>query len=392
MKKYILTVFVVFMAFGCGVRDRDSVRTEIDNLKSKHAPDRRVAVYDIDVLQKGKTLTLTGETNLPGVREELEQFCQERGLTYADSIQLLPAADMGEDVYAVVNVSACNLRGEPKNSAELVTQGLLGHPLKLYKHKRYWYYVQTPNGYLGWMDSGQFTEMNAEESKAWHDADKVIFTREYGHSFAEANDKSRHVSDLVLHNILKKVSVSGSWTQVEYPDGRQAYVRSSDCRDFKAWQASVKPDRQHIIETAYRFFSVPYMWGGTSAKALDCSGFSSTVYFENGVLLPRDASQQVLKGRTITSDVNDLSGLQPGDLLFFGSKASEKHKERVTHVAIYIGNSKFIHESSYIHIQSLNPEDPEYSKHRHDSFLYGKAILPLEGDDVNMALSNITLF
>ena len=58
-----------------------------------------------------------------------------------------------------------------------------------------------------------------------------------------------------------------------------------------------KDSPETIVATAYRFFGVPYLWGGTSVKGMDCSGFTKTVYFLNGVLLPRDASQQVARGR-----------------------------------------------------------------------------------------------
>ncbi|MBK8953715.1 MAG: C40 family peptidase [Chitinophagaceae bacterium] len=68
----------------------------------------------------------------------------------------------------------------------------------------------------------------------------------------------------------------------------------------------------------------PYLWGGTSIKGVDCSGFVKTAYFVNGVVLPRDASQQVLVGETVDIKDHDtvsvtraLQNLLPGDLLFF---------------------------------------------------------------------------
>lgn len=69
--------------------------------------------------------------------------------------------------------------------------------------------------------------------------------------------------------------------------------------------------------------------GGTSATGLDCSGLIQQVYRLNGVALPRDADQQALAGRAVTSP-------EAGDLLFFG-------KDRVTHVALATGPETFIH-------------------------------------------------
>ncbi len=78
-------------------------------------------------------------------------------------------------------------------------------------------------------------------------------------------------------------------------------------------------------------------WGGTSIKNVDCSGLVRNVYFANGVLLPRNASQQARVGEDLgifkdNGDV-DWSGLLPGDLLFWGKAATDSTKERVTHVA-----------------------------------------------------------
>ncbi|HSW94773.1 MAG TPA: C40 family peptidase, partial [Patescibacteria group bacterium] len=73
----------------------------------------------------------------------------------------------------------------------------------------------------------------------------------------------------------------------------------------------------------------PYLWGGTSAHGIDCSGLTQRVYFLNGVGLDRDADQQALGGKPV-----DVA--RPGDLFFFGA-------DRVTHTAIATGERTFIH-------------------------------------------------
>jgi cell wall-associated NlpC family hydrolase len=124
---------------------------------------------------------------------------------------------------------------------------------------------------------------------------------------------------------------------------------------------------------------IPYFWGGTSCKALDCSGFTKTVYFLNGVLLPRDASQQALVGRPVDAG-KDFSGIEVGDLLFFGTRGTAERKERVTHVGIALGGGKFIHEGGDVRINSLNENDPEYSAPRRETFLGVRRIIGA-GDD-----------
>ncbi len=99
------------------------------------------------------------------------------------------------------------------------------------------------------------------------------------------------------------------------------------------------------------------------------------VYFLHGVILSRDASQQVLYGKLI-DETGSFDEAQPGDLLFFGSKATEDSpKERVVHVGIYIGNKQFIHASDYIRVNSIDPPSPLYDKFNANRYLRTKRII-----------------
>ncbi len=94
--------------------------------------------------------------------------------------------------------------------------------------------------------------------------------------------------------------------------------------------------------------------GGFSAKAIDCSGFTSLVYLMHGIVLQRDASQQIKYGQQITLKYK-YKGLQSGDLLFFGRKRKNTDKmNNVTHVGMYIGDSEFIHASGRVKISSMD--------------------------------------
>jgi cell wall-associated NlpC family hydrolase len=95
----------------------------------------------------------------------------------------------------------------------------------------------------------------------------------------------------------------------------------------------------------------------------------------HGILLARDASQQVLYGRLIDERA-DFSDALPGDLLFFGSKATaDNPQERVVHVGIYLGDKRFIHASDYIHISSFDPADPLYDAFNTNRYLRTKRII-----------------
>lgn len=94
--------------------------------------------------------------------------------------------------------------------------------------------------------------------------------------------------------------------------------------------------RQRIVNTAKQYIGAPYVWGGTSPKGFDCSGFVQFVFAKHDVSLPRTSSQQWGVGSWVSRE-----NLRPGDLVFFNTNG-----QGVSHVGIYIGNGQFIHSSS----------------------------------------------
>lgn len=171
---------------------------------------------------------------------------------------------------------------------------------------------------------------------------------------------------------MEATGTAGNYTKVSLPDGREAYVPTADVTDLRTWvdsrkavipadapQKDVEKARALIIETAKTFLGVPYLWAGTSIKGVDCSGFSKSVYFLNGYMLLRNASQQYKTGEPV--DVSQgLDNLQPADLVFFGREATEDKPERISHVAIYLGDGKIIHSSMLVRINSLIEGEPDY--------------------------------
>ena len=101
-------------------------------------------------------------------------------IDFVDQIRVLPDTAVGNNKYAVARNSVINIRSEPKHSAELGTQALLGMPLKILDKVGDFYRVQTPDNYISWVDKGGITTMNKGEFDAWNEAKKVIFTENFG--------------------------------------------------------------------------------------------------------------------------------------------------------------------------------------------------------------------
>lgn len=346
----------------------------IANLKQTYAPDKRVAIWELEAKSSPDGLTLIGKTNLPEALTALEQQMQEANLAYKDSIQILPSAELGQQTYGIVNLSACNIRSNPKHSAELATQSTLGTLLKVWDKSGNWYRVQTPDGYLGWLDAGGFVLLEEAGVEAHQNKDRLVYLPDMGFAYEAPDMNSRKVSDLLAGNILVQGEVRGNFTQVEFPDGRLAYLPNGTIAPLTEWLTSRQATVANILTDAEAMLGRPYLWGGTSGKGMDCSGFTKTVFYLNGLLLPRDASQQVHVGKAIDTN-DDIRNLKPGDLLFFGTKGDEKRTERITHVAIYMGDSKIIHATGQVKIESLNPEDEDFAPERLKTFVRAKRFL-----------------
>lgn len=112
-------------------------------------------------------------------------------------------------------------------------------------------------------------------------------------------------------------------------------------------------DRKKLLEDAKFFKGGKYVWGGTSPKGFDCSGYVQYLYKKHHVDLPRTAWAQSKKGTQV-----DLAHLQKGDLLFF--LTDKKRGIPVTHVGIYLGNGKFIHAASRKKGIIISPIDHGY--------------------------------
>lgn len=181
------------------------------------------------------------------------------------------------------------------------------------------------------------------------------------------------MTDLVAGNVLELDHESDNSWIVIYPDGRKAMIPKSEASLFQRWKENIEVSDATITSAAKDLVGIPYLWGGTSTKGLDCSGFTKTVYLLHGFVLPRDASQQVQVGDLIDT-VKDFSKLEIGDLLFFGRK-NEDQSEKVVHVGLWLGNSRFIHASGDVHISSMDSLDDEFDNYNFERYLRTKRII-----------------
>ncbi|MGE6487610.1 C40 family peptidase [Paenisporosarcina sp. NPDC076898] len=115
-------------------------------------------------------------------------------------------------------------------------------------------------------------------------------------------------------------------------------------------EAAGSIESKELISVANNLIGTKYVYGGTTAKGFDCSGFIGYVYKELGLNLPRTSAGMYATGTKVSYD-----NLQPGDLVFFNTSG-----RGVSHAGIYIGAEKFVHSSSSKGVSIARLDDPYY--------------------------------
>jgi gamma-D-glutamyl-L-lysine dipeptidyl-peptidase len=354
-----------------------AVEAAIAAVRSDYAPDRRVARFDVQASTDNGAIVVRGETTSAAARTTLAAALAAHGIAYRDEVVVLPDASVGRESWAVASNSVSNLRTTPGHASELSTQVLLGTPLRVLKQQDGFYFVQTPEGYLSWVDGGGIRRITEAELQAYRSAPRIIYLRTAGTAFSAPDTGAEPVLDLVLGAQLEVDAAQDGSTgffRARSPDGRVAFVPAGEAAPYNGWLAGVRATESSLVATARTMMGAPYLWGGTSTKGVDCSGFTKTIYLMNGLLLPRDASQQVHIG-TLVDEAGDFSRLRPGDLLFFGRAAAAGVSERVTHVGMWIGDGRFIHSAGRVRINSVDPAQPDYDGSNHNRYLRTKRVL-----------------
>jgi cell wall-associated NlpC family hydrolase len=252
---------------------------------------------------------------------------------------------------------------------------LSGTIMTLLKDGGNFWLIKLPDGYVGWTSRMSFVQVDSAAVQAWSAAPKVIVIDHCGMLYQQPDKASESVCDVVTGCVLKKIGTKEDWIEAELADGRTGFLKNDIAEDIGTWQHDRRLTGDNIERTARRFLGIPYLWGGTSIKGFDCSGFVKTVFLLNGKALQRDADQQAKMGNSVDPGKN-FENLKKGDLLFFGRKATSKRRERIRHAAIYLGDGTFIHSSGRVRLTSLDPSSSLFEETLRKQFVRARRIIP----------------
>lgn len=252
----------------------------------------------------------------------------------------------------------------------------------------YWYQIVDVNGTKGYVssldkyiDTDYGKGLYGDSDPDFQDEPNAVVI--YGVAFRtgpSTNDKRiRYLSKGESINILSKYN--DYWYKAEDANGVIGYVSTSS----KYIETSYKEPHQTIdkkeaielvIKAGIKYLGTPYEFGSSrnNTATFDCSDFVRQAFLDALELrLPGDSRKQGAYVKELGNAKTNLSQMKRGDLLFFmsyqGNKATnyakvDKSKERITHVAIYLGNGEILQtyskESGGVRIDKIGNNSWEY--------------------------------
>lgn len=276
------------------------------------------------------------------------------------SLLISLVAMANDSTWVQVRIPVACIRAGGSHTAEMTSQAIMGTPLLVTGDpSKEWLRIKSPDGYEGYMISTSVVPVSHADMLRWRQAPRLTVTApEPLTLYATPDCRGPHdaVSPLLPGSILegKMPEPGDSIVRLRLPDGRTGFAPAEAVTEISRW-ACQPFDTDSILNTAYRLMGTPYLWGGMSAVAVDCSGLVRVAYFACGIILRRDASQQIHTGIKIPAD--DIAALRPADLLFF----SYTPGGRISHVALYDHDLTYIHSSGLVKVNRMSPDDPDFS-------------------------------
>jgi cell wall-associated NlpC family hydrolase len=196
-------------------------------------------------------------------------------------------------------------------------------------------------GWLRVVAVGQLTRLDSRGYPGWVPTRQVTTTAPLSAASVATvirptawlrNSGGRNVIEISIATRLPVASRSATTVTVATPTHAKLLIPSSYVAVRAPSVAAISRSEANVLATARKFLGLPYLWGGRSGFAVDCSGYTQLVYRLVGITIPRDTGDQATTGRAAS-----LSSLRVGDLVLFREGSS------ISHVGLYAGGGLMLH-------------------------------------------------
>lgn len=146
---------------------------------------------------------------------------------------------------------------------------------------------------------------------------------------AEPNEAAEQVTQALRGEPLRVRERLDGWARIETAYDYSGWIRADSLSDAPEADWLPSPRAGDPVDEARAFLGAPYLWGGMSARGIDCSGLVHMAWRRLGTLVPRDAWQQAEAATPVTDP-------RYGDLAVYG-------REKITHIAFWLGGGRILH-------------------------------------------------
>jgi gamma-D-glutamyl-L-lysine dipeptidyl-peptidase len=156
---------------------------------------------------------------------------------------------------------------------------------------------------------------------------------------AEPGDDAERVTELLRGEPVHVEERRGGWARIRTAYDYPGWVREEELEG----RAGADP-----VSEARSFLGTPYLWGGLTARGIDCSGLVHMAHRRTGRLVPRDADQQEEAGLPVAED-----DARPGDLVTY----AEDGETKATHIGFWLGDGRILHSTEREGVDGVVEED-----------------------------------
>lgn len=322
---------------------------------------RRVALSDLTavyfepvVTVEGDTVVIGGATSSAMLLGFLPGALRAAGVEQVRyEMRLLPdEAKLGTAMFGACRATSAMTFGRPRESVRPQTQLLFGEPVFVLDRDGDFLLVQAGDGYWGWVRDKGIRLMGREGFTRYTSARQAVLLVDVQYA------------GVTIPRGARLPIRSTGWVKYALmtPDGATLDVASSN--------VSIK-DPDELLERrakgALEYLGTPYLLGGRSPVALDCSGLVTNLYERDGLPVARDAAQQFISGRLVATHWY-RDDIRTGDRLYFINETG-----KIFHTGIALSRTHFIHASPpEVQISSLIPGDRLYEERWDQTFLGAK--------------------
>jgi gamma-D-glutamyl-L-lysine dipeptidyl-peptidase len=167
-----------------------------------------------------------------------------------------------------------NIYAKPSKESEVVSQILFGEKFKILSKKKNWLKIKTDyDNYIGFIKNEKFTEKFKPTHKVYKL--KTTIYKKKNNRFISSRSFLFFASKIALMNL------NGQFLEFK----KNNWVKKKDLKP-------VNFNEKNISKILKFFLNTKYLWGGKTAKGIDCSALIQMYFYFNNIFFPRDTKDQ----------------------------------------------------------------------------------------------------